>query len=393
MRPPKRDLEIIGITQEEIRRRIYQALACGNVLYNRKVSTGIGISGNAVAQQWIITRPVIEDGIIVRLNEDDYTSQMNAIGRFKYGLRPTDINLEHLRAIGPDVYSLSKAGFEELKRYNIGDYVDIWDILIAAACNHVPAYNDQPSEFINTHADATRALEKIGKGEARGAIHALLDGLHLVDVAEPYQTGSSTSYRRIWKPLQPGYTEKDIDYSETPKVKRHTSMAGRNGFSSKTFSTIAPLLVKTNYDPHKGKHGCSYQLDGSKIEAAKLATVWVDEADLYPERGSEALQLQVTDIIESQRSPEDEPPFISDDSQDSRGLQPQSNREASILAMIEGRPFEKQGEPPSRQEIAHVIIKFSRDNVHLANLIVSAMKLVDRYNQIKAKDSKRWWHI
>lgn len=153
------------------------------------------------------------------------------------------------------------------------------------------------------------------------------------------------------------------------------------------------MLVKTNYDPHKGKHGCSYQLDGSKIEAAKLATGWVDEADLYPERGSEALQLQVTDIIESQRSPEDEPPFISDDSHDSRGLKPQSNREASILAMIEGRPFERQGEPPSRQEIAHVIIKFSRDDVHLANLIVSAMKLVDRYNQIKAKDSKRWWHI
>lgn len=354
MKVAARNLEASGLTSEQVFDRVLECLSGGMVLLHHKVHAGRGI-GAKVAESWILLKPVIVDGIIVRLKEDEDTAAANKVGRHVYGLRPSDIDRQALQSICPDVFWLGPVGAQRVAQRDWKRPGDLWTATRPSTINHVPSFRETEEGEIGVGTDPLVALARLSKGDGAGAIAALLDGLHLVDSAITVDVAGRRTEKRIWKPLRPAV---DLDgmpiaYEADSRTIRHTTNAGRTGFSPKTFAAVSPLLVEAGYDPRDGALGHSYRLSDDWIAPARDTIGWVAETE------------------EAQGLAEGAPTFL-----DEEPLRAQPTlRESAILDMVAGAVGDA-GDLPSHGEVALTIARHVHGQRRLASMIEAAMRHV-----------------
>jgi len=343
-------------------------LAEGMVLLHRKVHAGTGIDARRLAQGWRAVKPVIRDGIVMEIVEDESTDRVNRVGRLRYGLRPSDIEMRLLRPVCPDVHWLGPRGGQRLAELGGTKPIDLWSQLHPSSINHRPAYEGRPAETIGVGSDPHKALTSLTRGD-REALAALLDGLHLVDVAGSVQSDAKRTERRIWKPMRPtsGEDGKPIGYDTGGRVARHTTNSNRNGFSGTTFAAISPLLVEAGYDPQDPSTGHAYRLAEQWIVAAREAVGWEPEDEGAGEARS------------------DHPvPFT-----------PPTGRQRAILSMLEGKHYVAEGDPPTHAEVGEAIAQHGGTAGDMAQLIATAMTRAvanaKGSGATGAKISPWWW--
>jgi hypothetical protein len=373
MRAPTRNLQAAGADGAEVADRLLDGLAGGMVLLHRKVKAGTGIEARRLAQNWVAMRPVIIDGLVVELIEDEATDEVNKVGRLRYGLRPSDVDKRLLRAICPDVFWLGPRGAQKVIETGRVRPVDMWSQLRPSAVNHVPAHDGRPATVLGVGSDATCALGKLSRGDGQ-AIAALLEGLHLVDVADVVTAASGRSERRTWRPMRPAMGEGGVPvgYQKDARVARHTVNAGRTGFSGATYAAISPLLVETGYDPRDGEMGHAYRLADEHVDAARNAIGWVAEVDR--ETAGTRDGRGVT------RAP----------------VTPPTERQSAIMSMLEGRDYVPTGEAPTHEEVAEAIAMHGGTTERMAKLITEAMTRAAATGKAtagQAREPRRWWRL
>lgn len=374
MRAPTSNLDVAGITAEVISARLLDALAQGMVLLERKVNGGTGIEARRLVQTWVAVRPVIANGIVTALVEDEGTAAVNRVGRLRYGLRPANIDKRLLRQICKDVHWLGPHGAQKVIESGSGRPVDLWSQLLPSAVNHIPAHDGRPAQTVGVGSDPERALKELSRGDGQ-AIAAMFEGLHLVDVAEVVSGQTSRSERRTWRPMRPVMGEDGVPtgYEVDPRVMRHTVNSGRNGFSPATYAAISPLLVEAGYDPKDGDMGHAYRLSKRWADAARDAIGWV------PETGGDENEAE-----EPAASGDVEPAPVAP-----------TARQVAILDMLSGREHASEGEPPTRLEVGEAIASHGGDVGRMAELIAAAMARAASHAKgaaaMDTPSAQRWW--
>lgn len=355
VRAPHRDLAAAGQTREDVAARVLQALASGLVLHRRVVSAGRGIQAVKLSEQWLLLRPVVIDGIVTELREDDETDEANRIGRHHYGIRSKDVSRNLLRPMAPDVWWLGPSGAAAVLALGMDRARDLWAMIVPAALNHRPAFGSDAGGDVGAGIEPAAALSRPGRG-ARDALAALLEGLHLVDVIDPVDGAE----RRTWKPLRPVLDDDGapIDYGVDHRVLRHTVNAGRRGFTNATFASIAPLLELTDYQPHDVSLGHSYRLHPGRAQAAADAIDWMPETIEHP--------------VE-RRAPPSEP----------------TDRERMIVDMLEGAEGGLGRRAPTHAEVARALAHHAGDVPRLTRLIEAALERTTR-NVADGRPARAW---
>ena len=362
MKVAVRDLAAAGQQPVDLAERLLDALAGGMVLFNRKVTLGTGIEARKILQTWVLVRPVVIDGILRDLVENAETDAANKVGKFRYGLRPSDVRMRMLRQITTDVYWLGPHGAQHVVTTGRRKPIDMWSQLRPSTVNVMPGFETdrgRTQEFVRKPGtDPQAALKNLSKGD-RHALAALLEGLHLVDAQEMVDAAGRRSERRTWRPLRPVMDEegRPAAYEYDARVARHTVNAGRNGFSPKTFAAISPLLVEAGYDPSGEEFGHAYRLADEWTNAAREAIGWVPETDA----GEHEPQARSHKAVQAADEPSPEPNAAP------------SPREDAIVSMLEGRPFDSDGVAPSYREVAAAIANHVADPARCAALIEAAL--------------------
>lgn len=368
MKSPTRNLEASGETADRIARRVLNALAEGFVLHERRVRSGDGIEGRRINTTWVVKRPVIEDGIISGLVEDDETGMINRVGRLRYGLRPADVDRRMLRVIAPDVHWLGPKGAERAIEEKGTRPFDLWTRIRPCSVNHVPTTDGVPGHDVGVGTDPKTALDRLSRGDGMDAVAAMLEGLHLVDCADDRDLPRLRADRRTWRPMRPVIRDgRVVGYEVDARVARYTTNSGRLGFSQTTFAAISPLLVEAGYDPRGSQCGHAYAIGDQWAAQAAEMIGWTPEVDMVT------------------------PPAatIADEAESDDRASP-SPREQAILAMLEHKGFDDSGEAPSYAEVAAAIARHGGDGTRMAMLIESAMSQVAR--AVKAKSVRgSWW--
>jgi hypothetical protein len=355
VRAPHRDLAAAGQTRDDVAARVLNALASGLVLHRRVVSAGRGIQAVRLSEQWLLLRPVVEDGIVTALREDEETDEANRIGRHHYGIRSRDVSRNLLRLMAPDVWWLGPSGAAAVLALGMDKARDLWALVAPAALNHRPTFGSDVGGDVGTGVEPATALAGPGRG-ARDALAALLEGLHLVDVIDPVDGAE----RRTWKPLRPVVDDDGatIDYGVDHRVLRHTVNAGRRGFTNATFAAVAPLLELTDYQPRDVSLGHSYRLSPGHAQAAADAIAWMPETIAHPS---------------DRQAPPSEP----------------TDRERMIVDVLEGAEGDLGRRAPSHAEVARAVSHHAGDVPRLTRLIEAALERTTR-NVVDGRPARAW---
>lgn len=394
MRVQTRNLEAAGSSQEDVAARVLDALASGMVLHNRKVRAKTGIGARVLSQVWMIKRPVIEKGLVVRLVEDADTAIANAVGRHVYGLRPSDIDTGSLREVCADVYWLGPVGAKRVMDAGRVKPIDLWSALRPSAVNHIPADGDEPAMTLRAGSNPALALEGIKKGE-REALAAMMEGLHLVDAASEVMNSGRRAEKRTWRPMRPiwGEDRSPVGYLVDRRVLRHTTNAGRAGFSNLTFQNLSPLLVEAGYDPRDGALGHAYRLDDEWVERVRDRIAWEPETqdDGTDGSGNQGHSAE-TDMVKCDEVPDGiDGAGGTETGEKAAGRRGDATpRQNAIIAMLEGRPFEAAGEAPSHAEVGAAISLFGDDPQRVAAMVAQALSQVAAATKARSMRGRLW---
>ena len=351
-------------------------LARGLVLYERKIS-----ATGSTKTQYILMRPVIEDGLIIRLDEDAETTEANAAPGKKYGIRAKDVDATMLEEIAPGVYWFSSRALDRANRAGQSILSDPRRRLSPLAGLVRPEALDRPMSNIPLIADQLAEAQK--SESASDALSCLLDGQHLVKREIEIDGKAGPSNRIYWRPMFPnGDPERPGSYEQNIVSTRYTEWAGRPyGFTQETVDSIATLLKRVDFDPDDPRAGPAYALNdqASREDIAKLI-------------GWSPLELH-KDILHAAMLAIEEAEAESITLREDRGLLPQQlRRQQNIVSMMEGHmldPVSSLGPAPGMDEVAHALVAeilTTRDEERSKRLVEAALK-----RALSARTSIGFW--
>lgn len=360
-----------------VEKDVAQYLRRGLVLHQRK----IGARGSEKTQ-YIIMRPVIENGVISCLVEDEETREANSAPGIRYAIRAKDVDRTMLEEIAPGVRWLSSRAVDCI--------VDLGERIIDDPRRHLapdagltrPAAFDRPAGERPSIPNQMAMIA--GSDGARDAVRSLLDGQHLVRREIPVESKDGTSNRVFWRPMHPnGDPARPGSYEQDMVSLRYTDWSDRPyGFSQETIDSISSMLARVDFDFEDNRAGPAYALssDADPDELAKIS-------EWKPMEHHRDL-LQRSFVIPLEREGGEE-----ENEKPDRGLMSmQMRRRENIISMMEGSMIDHPsslGPAPGMDEIAEALVDeilITRDEARGKKLLSSALR-----RALNARTSLGFW--